>query len=182
MRLGGFLLASVAGLLFALPASALTISNEDPDPHTITVTAGTDTKQVTVEPDQQVDAVCAAGCMLELENGEQYQMQGGETVSIEDGVIFVDAAPGSDNDDGDTIIPATPVMPHLHLRVPTRLARHRPPMLRLLPTNRQTLSSDQFTQSEICAAGFRRSPRRPVRAERRHREIRGFDRSEARSH
>jgi hypothetical protein len=26
-----------------------------------------------VEPDQQVDAVCAAGCMLELENGEQYQ-------------------------------------------------------------------------------------------------------------
>ena len=102
MRLGSFLLASVAGLLFALPASALTISNEDPDPHTITVTAGTDTKQVTVEPDQQVDAVCAAGCMLELENGEQYQMQGGETVSIEDGVIFVDAAPGSDNDDGDT--------------------------------------------------------------------------------
>lgn len=73
MRLGGFLLASVAGLLFALPASALTISNEDPDPHTITVTAGTDTKQVTVEPDQQVDAVCAAGCMLELANGEQYQ-------------------------------------------------------------------------------------------------------------
>ena len=100
--IGRLLLASVAGLLFALPASALTISNEDPDPHTITVTAGTDTKQVTVEPDQQVDAVCAAGCMLELENGEQYQMQGGETVSIEDGVIFVDAAPGSDNDDGDT--------------------------------------------------------------------------------
>jgi hypothetical protein len=101
MRLGGFLPASVTGLLFALPASALTISNEDPDPHTITVTAGTDTKQLTVEPDQQVDAVCAAGCMLELENGEQYQMQGGETVSIEDGVIFVDAAPGSDPDDGD---------------------------------------------------------------------------------
>ena len=101
MRLGGFLLASAAGLLFALPASALTISNEDPDPHTIIVTAGTDTKQLTVEPDQQVDAVCAAGCMLELENGEQYQMQGGETVSIEDGVIFVDAAPGNDNDDGD---------------------------------------------------------------------------------
>ncbi len=99
MRLGGFLLASVAGLVFAAPASALTISNADPDPHTITVTAGTDTKQLTVEPDQQVDAVCAEGCMVELENGEQYQLQGGETVSIEDGVIFVDAAPGSDADD-----------------------------------------------------------------------------------
>jgi hypothetical protein len=99
MRLGGFLLASVAGLLFAVPASALTISNDDLDPHTVTVTAGTDSKQVTVEPDQQIDAVCAEGCMLELENGEQYQMQGGETVSIEDGVIFVDSAPGSDADD-----------------------------------------------------------------------------------
>jgi hypothetical protein len=99
MRLGGFFLASVAGLVFALPASALTISNVDPDPHTITVTAGTDVKQVTVEPDQQVDAVCTEGCLVELENGEQYQMQGGEAVSIEDGVIFVDSAPGSDADD-----------------------------------------------------------------------------------
>ena len=48
MKLVGFSVASVAGLVFALPASALTISNADPDPHTITVTAGTDTKQVTV--------------------------------------------------------------------------------------------------------------------------------------
>jgi len=100
MRLGGVLIASVAGFVFAHSASALTISNEDPDPHTITVTAGTDTKQITVEPDQQVDAVCAEGCTVTLDNDEQYQMQGGETVSIEDGVIFVDAAPGSDADDG----------------------------------------------------------------------------------
>jgi hypothetical protein len=99
MRLVGFLVASAACIVFSLPASALTISNADPDPHTVTVTAGTDTKQVTVEPDQQVDAVCAEGCMVELENGEQYQMQGGESVSIEDGVIFVDAAPGSDADE-----------------------------------------------------------------------------------
>jgi hypothetical protein len=99
MRLVGFLVASAAGIIFALPASALTISNADPDPHTVTVTAGTDAKQVTVEPDQQVDAICAEGCMVELENGEQYQMQGGESVSIEDGVIFVDAAPGSDADE-----------------------------------------------------------------------------------
>jgi hypothetical protein len=99
MRLVGFLVASTACIVFSLPASALTISNADPDPHTVTVTAGTDAKQVTVEPDQQVDAVCAEGCMVELENGEQYQMQGGESVSIEDGVIFVDAAPG--NGDAD---------------------------------------------------------------------------------
>jgi len=99
MKLVGFSVASIAGIIFAFPASALTISNVDPEPHTIIVTAGTDTKELTVEPDQQVDAVCAEGCLVELENGEQYQMQGAETVSIEDGVIFVDSAPGNDADD-----------------------------------------------------------------------------------
>src|SRR5262245_21127124 len=86
MRRVGFLAFGIAGIFVSLPAAALTISNEDADPHTVTVTAGTDTKELTVEPDQQIDAVCAEGCMVELENGEQYQMQGGETVSIEDGV------------------------------------------------------------------------------------------------
>jgi len=99
MKLVGFSVASIAGLILALPALALTISNVDPDPHTITVTAGTDVKEVTVEPDQQIDTVCTEGCLVELENGEQYQMQGGEKVSIEDGVIFVDSAPGADADD-----------------------------------------------------------------------------------
>src|SRR5262245_50469134 len=101
MRPVGFLAFGIGAIFFfALPASALTISNEDADPHTVTVTAGTDTKELTVAPDQQIDAGCTEGCMVELENGEQYQMQGGETVSIEDGVIFVDHAPGSDADDG----------------------------------------------------------------------------------
>jgi hypothetical protein len=99
MKLVGFSAASIAGIILAFPASALTISNVDPEAHTIIVTAGTDTKELTVEPDQQVDAVCAEGCLVELENGEQYQMQGAETVSIEDGVIFVDSAPGNDADD-----------------------------------------------------------------------------------
>jgi hypothetical protein len=96
----GFLVFCIGAIFFARAAAALTISNEDADPHTVTVTAGTDTKELTVEPDQQIDAGCTEGCMVELENGEQYQMQGGETVSIEDGVIFVDHAPGSDPDDG----------------------------------------------------------------------------------
>jgi len=57
MKLVGFSVASIAGIIFAFPASALTISNVDPEPHTIIVTAGTDTKELTVEPDQQVDLI-----------------------------------------------------------------------------------------------------------------------------
>ena len=116
MKLVSFVVASVAGAMFALPAFALTISNSDPDPHTITVTAGTDTKEVTIAPDQQVEPVCAEGCVVELDNGEQYQMTGNEQVSIEDGVIFVDSAPGNGdaedfpdtNDSGDDNSAAAP--------------------------------------------------------------------------
>jgi hypothetical protein len=51
-----------------------------------------------------VEAPCAAGCTVELENGELYDMKGGEEVSIEGGVIFVDAVPGSDDDDDTAAI------------------------------------------------------------------------------
>jgi hypothetical protein len=100
MRFATVLGLGVLGMLFTLPAQALTISNTDPDPHTITVTTGGDSTELIVEPEMAVEAPCAAGCTVELENGEQYEMKGGEEVSIEGGIIFVDAVPGSD-DDGD---------------------------------------------------------------------------------
>lgn len=99
----------VLAMLFALPAEALTISNADPDPHTITVTIGGDSKELTIEPDTEVDAPCDKGCKIELESGEQYDMQGGETVSIEGGVIFLDNAPGlEDEDDSAAGVPDEP--------------------------------------------------------------------------
>ena len=90
----------VLAMFFALSAQALTISNADPDPHTITVTVGGDSKELTIEPDTEIDAPCDKGCKIELESGEQYDLQGGETVSIEGGVIFLDSAPGLEDGDG----------------------------------------------------------------------------------
>lgn len=90
----------VIAMVFALPAEALTISNVDPDPHTITVTVDSDSKELTIEPQTEVEPPCDKGCKVELENGEQYEMKGDESVSIEDGVIFVDAAPSDEQDDG----------------------------------------------------------------------------------
>ena len=89
----------VVGMFLALPAQALTISNTDPDPHTITVKTGSDSTELTIAPETAVEPPCQSGCTVELENGEQYEMHGGEEVSIESGVIFVDATPGSEDDD-----------------------------------------------------------------------------------
>ena len=90
MRVVGLAGLGLLGVFFAVPADALTISNDDPDAHTVTVTVGSDSKELTVAPDQQVDATCAEGCQVKLENGEEYDLKGTEAVSIEDGVIFVE--------------------------------------------------------------------------------------------
>jgi hypothetical protein len=104
MKIATILGLGVLGMLFTLPAQALTISNTDPDPHTVTVKTGGDSTELIVEPQMAVEAPCAAGCTVELENGELYDMKGGEEVSIEGGVIFVDAVPGSDDDDDTAAI------------------------------------------------------------------------------
>jgi hypothetical protein len=87
------------------PARALTISNIDPKPHTVTVTAGSESKDLTVEPSKDVDADCASGCKVKLENGEQYEFRGDEAVSIEGGVIFIDHSPSMEKADVPDIDP-----------------------------------------------------------------------------
>ena len=78
------------GLLIALPAQALTITNTDSDPRTVTIKAGSDSKELTIEPGKAAEPPCDPNCTIELENGELYEMQGSEAAAIEDGVIFVD--------------------------------------------------------------------------------------------
>ena len=99
MRTVSILGLGVLGMFFALPAQALTISNTDPDSHTVTVKTGSDSTELTIAPETAVEPPCQSGCTIELENGEQYEMKGGEEASIESGVIFVDAAPGGADDD-----------------------------------------------------------------------------------
>jgi len=94
-------------LLCAGPASALTISNIDAKPHTVTVTAGSDSKDLTIDPAKNVDAPCSDGCKVKLENGDVYELKGGETVSIEDGVMYVDHSPDADIKDIPDIDPDT---------------------------------------------------------------------------
>jgi hypothetical protein len=107
MRLANILGLGVLGIILAAPAQALTISNTDDDPHTVKIKTGGDSTELVVEPQKAVEAPCASGCTVELANGEQYEMNGGEEVSIEGGVIFVDAVPGG-GDDGDTAASGDP--------------------------------------------------------------------------
>ncbi len=93
MRIVTVLGLGLLSLFFAVPAQALTISNTDAEPRTLTVTAGGDSAEVTIEPQASAEPACASGCTIEVDSGEQYEMEGGEVVAIEDGNIFVDAVP-----------------------------------------------------------------------------------------
>jgi hypothetical protein len=88
----------VLGFLIAPPAQALTISNVDPKPHTITVQTGGDSAELTIEPNKAAEPSCQSGCIVELENGEKYEMKGNEEASIEGGIMFVDVVPSEGSD------------------------------------------------------------------------------------
>jgi hypothetical protein len=94
MKIAAVLGLGVLGMILAAPAQALTITNTDGEARTIIVKTGGDSTELVVEPEKAVEAPCAAGCTLELENGEIYEMNGGEEVAIEGGVLFVDAVKG----------------------------------------------------------------------------------------
>jgi hypothetical protein len=108
MRVAGPVAFGALFLLCTLPAQALTISNIDSKPHKLTVIAGGSSNELTVEPEKQVDAACSSGCKVKLENGDEYELKGGETVSIEDGVLFVDHSPDADVKDIPDIDPDAP--------------------------------------------------------------------------
>lgn len=83
----------VFSLVHAGPAFALTISNIDAKAHTVTVTEGGKANKLTIDSKKEAEAPCANGCKVKLENGEEYQLKGGEDVSIEDNAIFIDSSP-----------------------------------------------------------------------------------------
>jgi hypothetical protein len=95
-------------LLFSDPALALTVSNVDAKPYKITVISGGASNEVTVEPEKQVEPACSGGCKVKLESGDEYQLKGEETVSLEDGALFVDHSPDADVKDIPNIDPDAP--------------------------------------------------------------------------
>lgn len=100
VALAGAGLASVS----ATEADALTLRNADQKPYSVTVTENGDPKKVEIKPEQSLTNICPKGCVVALENGEQYEFEGTETVSIEDGAIFLDE--GEDEEDSTEPPPA----------------------------------------------------------------------------
>ena len=99
MKVVNVLGLGLVAALFASPAAALTVTNNDPDAVTINVIVDGEGTEQSIEPGASVEPACEKGCVIELESGDQYEMKGDEEASIEDGALYVDEAPGVPEDE-----------------------------------------------------------------------------------
>lgn len=88
------ILVSAAALtvVFASYSSvyALSVTNRDGTDQKLTITEGEKQREEVVAPSKTLASICPAGCVIQLQNGEEYEFDGNEIVSIEEGLMFLD--------------------------------------------------------------------------------------------
>ncbi len=85
-----YLLTILAALAAASQAEALQLTNRDTAEHKIALTEGGSTQDLLIKPSQVIDGICKAGCTMKTPDGEEYEFDGNEVVSIEEGLMFLD--------------------------------------------------------------------------------------------
>jgi hypothetical protein len=87
--------AILAGLcVFLAPqsASALQLTNRDTTNYKLIIAElnGGAKKELETTPSQIIEDICLKGCTITMPDGQEYEFEGNEIVSIEEGLIFLD--------------------------------------------------------------------------------------------
>ena len=97
MRLAGMMHLQRAVCVILLLSSstaahAVSITNRDEHDHKVTVIEGNTKADHVLKPSQALNGICAKGCTIRLNDIEddEYQLEGVDVVSIEDGSLFYD--------------------------------------------------------------------------------------------
>ena len=83
-------IASLAALISGTSAMAASLTNYESSDQTVIITEGNNKTTVTLAPENMVDEICMQGCLLELPNGDEYEIAANEIASIEGGKIYID--------------------------------------------------------------------------------------------
>ena len=97
MRLG-FGLVILAALVGTDAASAVSVTNKDDKDQKLTVVEGDAKADHVLKPNSSLDGVCLKGCVIRLGDSanDEYELEGTEVVSIEDGYLYYDGPEGAD--------------------------------------------------------------------------------------
>lgn len=95
--------------LAASHAEALQITNRDKTEHKLVVTENGAAKDVVLKASQMLDGFCLKGCTVKTADGEEYDFEGNEVVSIEEGLMFLDepVEGGATGPGGEAVEPTT---------------------------------------------------------------------------
>ena len=79
-------------LLATSPIAAATVTNRDAKDYKLTVLEGDKAQHHTLKPAGTLQDVCPKGCIVRLNDSEndEYELEGTEIVSIEDGYLYYD--------------------------------------------------------------------------------------------
>ncbi len=103
------LAGSFALILSAAAAQAISVSNRDDKEHKLTVIEGEVKTDHALRANAALENICMKGCVVRLNDSEndEYELEGTEVVSIEDGYLYYDG-PESPTDQPPAGAPATP--------------------------------------------------------------------------
>lgn len=88
----GFAFKSTIVLMVALlplPAASITLTNRDANERKLTIVEGDKQSERTIKPGEKIET-CPQSCVIKLGDGEDYEFDGTEIVSLEDGLLFLD--------------------------------------------------------------------------------------------
>jgi hypothetical protein len=83
-------LVTVLSVMGATPALALKLTNRDATEQKMTIHENAATREQVLKPSETLDGVCSGGCTIQMQDGEEYEFDGNEIVSIEEGLMFLD--------------------------------------------------------------------------------------------
>ena len=88
---------AIAVLLWSPFAHASSLTNRDDKDFKVTVIEGRAAKDQVLKPSAALEGICQKGCVVRLNDSEndEYELQGSDVVSIEDGHLYYDGPPPS---------------------------------------------------------------------------------------
>lgn len=88
---------TIAALLMTSAAHAVTVTNRGDKDVKLTVIEGEAKQDQVLPPGKMLEGVCQKGCIIRLNDSEndEYELEGSEAVSVEEGFLYYDS-PASD--------------------------------------------------------------------------------------
>lgn len=93
------------------PASAISLTNRDGRDHRVSVLESGGKSDHQLKPGDALASICQKGCIVRLNDSEndEYELEGDEIVSIEDGYLYYDGPIAPQGEGGNS--PGSPVPP-----------------------------------------------------------------------